>query len=141
QQMGLGPRPVAPLAAKSSPAPVSGPPAGYAIPAATPSSSPAPAGGAGSAPASAGEKGFSSSAAGAGSRSASGGSPGGVTAAESIKQVEDELSPLQRSNPEKPEAKPKQSWAAWAKEKIFGKSPVQTAAKRSPPVGSPSETQ
>ena len=140
QQMGLGPRPVAPLAAKSSPAPVSGPPAGYAIPAATPSSSPAPAVGSGSAPASAGEKVFPPSAAVSGSSSATGGSSGGVTAAESIKRVEDELSPLQRSSPEKPEAKPKQSWVAWAKEKIFGKSPVQTAAKRSPPVGSPSET-
>src|SRR5215472_7838934 len=134
-------RATAPVAAKSSPAPVSGPPAGYAIPAATPSSSPAPAVGSGSAPASAGEKVFPPPAAVSGSSSAPGGSPGGVTAAESIKRVEDELSPLQRSSPEKPEAKPKQSWAAWAKEKIFGKSPVQTAAKRSPPVGSPSETQ
>jgi hypothetical protein len=139
QQMGLGPRPPVPLAAKSSPAPISGQPAGNAIPAATPPSSPAPAVVSGTAPGNAGENVLPPSAAVSGTSSVAGGSSEGVTAAESTKTVEEELSPLQRSSLEKPEAKPKQSWAAWAKEKMFGKSPVRTTANNSQPAAAPAE--
>jgi hypothetical protein len=116
QQMGLGPRPTAPIAAKSSPAAVSGQPAADA------------------ALGNAAEKVLAPSAAVSGTNSPSG-SPEGVTAAEP-KKVEDELSPLQRSSLEKPEPKPNQSWKEWATEKIFGKKPVQTAAKKPPASGS-----
>ena len=146
QQMGMGPRverapsgeavagsPAPAVTSKSTPVPGSVPPGGGAVtPASAPLSNPAPAV-SGSSPVVAGEKGVSPL------TSPAGGPMLGVPVTESLKpaestmKVEDELSPLQRSSLEaKPEVKAKQGWAAWAKEKIFGKAPVQTVAKTPP---------
>ena len=132
QQMGLAPRPTPPLAAKSSsPAPVSGQPAAAPNAVAVPPVSAVPPVVSGAAPVNTGERALPPSAAGMSLPTS--GSSEGVTASEA-KKVEDELSPLQRSSLEKPEPKPKQSWKEWAKEKIFGKNPVQTAAKNAQPA-------
>ena len=139
QQMGMGPRPASPLAAKPSPSPATSHPATGPIHAVTPLPTPAPAVASGPAPVSAGDKVFPPSAAMSSTSPAVVASPESVTPAEPIKKVDDELSPLQRSSLEKPEAKPKQTWKEWAKEKIFGKSPVQTAAKNPQPASPPAE--
>ena len=128
QQMGMGPR----VERAPSGEAVAGSPAPAVTPASAPLSSPAPTV-SGSSPVVAGEKGVSPL------MSPAGGPVLGVPVTESLKpaestmKVEDELSPLQRSSLEaKPEVKAKQGWAAWAKEKIFGKAPVQTVAKTPP---------
>lgn len=138
QQMGLGPRPATSLAAKSSPVSVSsGQPVAAASSVVAPPAS-AVQGAAGAALGSAAEKVLPPAAAVSNTSPAVAGSPESA-AVEPTKKVEDELSPLQRSRLEKAEAKPKQSWAAWAKEKLFGKSPVQTAATNSQPTPAPAE--
>ena len=137
QQMGMGPRSAAPLAAKPSPSPASNHPATGPIPAVAPFANPAHP--AVSAPAPADDKVLPPSAAMSSARPAVVASPESVTPAESIKKVEDELSPLQRTGLEKAEQKPKQTWKEWAKEKLFGKSPVQTAAKNTQPPTPPAE--
>lgn len=150
QQMGLGPHvepapsgaavagspataPAPAVTSKSTPVPGSVPAGGGAVtPASAPLSNPAPAV-SGSSPVVAGDKGVSPL------TFPAGGPALGVPVTESLKpsesmmRVEDELSPLQRSSLEaKPEAKAKQGWGEWAKEKIFGKKPVQTVAKTPP---------
>jgi hypothetical protein len=140
QQMGMGFRPAPPLAAKPSPAaPVNAqPPASANLTAAPVAGAVSGAAGAALGNAAA-EKVLPPSAAMSSTNPAVAGSPEGVTAAEPTKKVEDELSPLQRSSLEKSEPKPKQSWREWAREKIFGKSRVQTAAKNSQPTAAPAE--
>ena len=130
QQMGMGPRVAPPLAAKPSPAPVNAHATTGAIPAVTslPNPMPAPAG----------DKLLPPSAAVSNTNQAVPVSAEAVPSAES-KKVEDELSPLQRSSLEKSEHKPKLTWREWAREKIFGKSPVQTAAKNTQPASLPAE--
>lgn len=137
QQMGMGPRPAPPLAAKPSPSQASSHPATGPIPAVTPLPTPAPA--VVSAPAPAGDKVLPPSAAMSSTSPAVVAAPESVTPAEPIKKVEDELSPLQRTGLEKAEQKPKQTWREWAREKLFGKSPVQTAAKNTQSSPPPAE--
>ncbi len=143
QQMGMGPRPASPLAAKPSPFPVTSHPATGPIPAVTPLPTPTPGVAPGSAPVSAGDKVLPPSAAMSSTSpavvSSAVASSESVTPAEPIKKVEDELSPLQRTGLENGEQKPKQTWKEWAREKIFGKSPVQTAAKNPQPASPPAE--
>jgi len=140
QQIGLGSRPAAPLAAKSSPAaPVNAQPTAGANLTAAPVAGDV-SGAAGAALGNgAAENVLPPPAAVSATTPASGATPDSVTAAESQKKVEDELSPLQRSSMEKQEAKPKQTWKEWAREKLFGKSPVRTAAKNAPPTAAPAE--
>ena len=139
QQLGMGPRPVPPVATKPSPSPASSHPATGPIPAVAPLPSSTPPVVSGPAPMPAGDKVLPPSAAMSTTSPAVVISPESAPPAEPIKKVEDELSPLQRSSLEKPEAKPKQTWTQWVKEKIFGKSPVQTAAKNTPPAPAPPE--
>ena len=143
QQLGMGPRPAPPVVAKPSPFPAGSHPASGAIPAVAPLPSPAPPVVSGPAPAPAGGKVLPPSAA---ISSTSPpvvpppvASPESAPPAEPLKKVENELSPLQRSSLEKPGTKPKQTWTQWAKEKIFGKSPVQTAAKNTQSASPPAE--
>lgn len=143
QQMGMGPRPAPPLAAKPSPTPATSHPATGPSPAVAPLPSPAHPVVSGPAPAPAGDKVLPPSAAISSTNPpvvpSPVASPERVTPAEPIKKVEDELSPLQRTGLEKAEQKPKQTWREWAREKIFGKSPVQTAAKNTQPASPPAE--
>ncbi|MDE3218922.1 MAG: hypothetical protein KGO23_06070 [Nitrospirota bacterium] len=143
QQMGMGPRPAPPLAARPSPTPATSHPATDPIPAVAPLPSPAHPVVSGPAPATAGDKVLPPSAAISSTSPpvvpSPVASPERVTPAEPIKKVEDELSPLQRTGLEKAEQKPKQTWREWAREKIFGKSPVQTAAKNTQPASPPAE--
>ena len=139
QQMGMGPRPAAPLAAKPSASPAASHPATGPIPAVAPLQTPAPAVVSAPAPAPAGDRVLPSSAAMSNTSPAVVASPETVTPGEPITKVEEELSPLQRTGLEKAEQKPKQTWREWAREKIFGKSPVQTATKNPQPASPPAE--
>lgn len=138
QQMGLAPKPAKPLAAKASPAPLTAQPTpGTNSPIATTVTAGPPAVPA-TVPVTTAEKTLAPSPAVSGTSAPPSGSPDGVAASEP-KKIEDELSPLQRSSLEKPQPKAKQTWKEWAKEKILGKSPVQTAAKNAEPAAAPGE--
>jgi len=147
QQMGIGPRaePAAsvPGSRAASPAVASqvtsaGSLGGPGTPASTPSSQGGPPS-AGSGVV-VGDKPVSPSASAAPGSASMAPSNEAAKPAASTTKVEDELSPLQRSSLEaKPEPKRKQGWAEWAKEKIWGKKKVQTAATNPPSSESPSE--
>jgi hypothetical protein len=146
QQMGMGPRVenaasepgvrMAPPAVASQ-----GTPAGSLNGIGTPASTPSSQGGPPSAGSGVvvGDKPVPPSASAAPGSVSMGPSNEAAKPAASTTKVEDELSPLQRSSLEaKPEPKRKQGWAEWAKEKIWGKKPVQTTATNPPPSESPS---